>query len=727
MHTSYLRRASTHRSAPVWVVGALFVILGLLLLPSAGWAAPPSAVHPSPVLPPLQPESIARVPAQPDQATGPPVSTSNEAVASPAASYAGWGNMTPYLAQSPGPRTGAAMAYDANSSDGYLVLFGGEGPTGVLGDTWTYQSGVWHNVTPSTITPTNSPSARFGAAIAYDPSDGYLVLFGGSTGPYTGSSSPLLNDTWVFDGGAWTEVCSACAPAARLDASATEISATGGIVMFGGLGIQSGAYKSLNDSWTFTSGGWTALTPAASPPARFGSSGAWDPAAAAVTLFGGCSRSLVTPDPTCASVLNDSWQYAGGNWVRIATGSLSPPGRWAAGLASPPPPSSPILFGGESAVGRLDDTWQESSGEWSDLSAGLLQAPSPREGFSLAFDNSTGDGYFLIFGGTNGTYLNETWVYPSPFNPLRVTAPDANTTTLDAGQQLVLNVTIAGGAGKNTITWFGLPSGCLPANATKINCRPGTPSGAPTTSSISVRVRDKLGSIAWSTSTDVTVNPIPAVGIAGAPTNVGAPPLSITLTATALWGTPPFVYAWQFGDGASGTGNPVTHQYLSVGRYLVTVWANDSVGGSVSAHYPVSVVGPLTELVEIVPSNSVSPGTAVTLQVYVRGGTGPYMYAWTGLPSACGHPPGSNVTCTLETPGAYNVTVTVTDAFGNRTTASVAFTVTGPWYDSPWLWAGVALVIVVAIAVAAALVLRRRRGPRRRLQIASPPPPAGPS
>lgn len=640
--------------------------------------------------------------------------------------------MTPYLADSPPARTGAAMAYDANSSDQYIVMFGGEGAHGVLGDTWTYRAEVWTNATPNPINATNSPPARFGASMAYDAADGYVVLFGGATGPYSGSANPLLNDTWTFEHGNWTELCGACGPSPRVDASLASAGSASGVVLFGGLTVSGGAYQTVGDSWSFGAGTWTALAPASAPSSRYGAGFSLDPTSGDLVLFGGCARNQPTSLPTCASVLNDTWGYSGGSWTLLASGSSSTPaGRWAAGFDNGPTADGPLLFGGESSSGLLSDTWEEKSGSWIDYTDVVLQSPSPRSSFAYEWDNASADQYLVLFGGTNGTLLNETWVYPSPFNPLRVTTPAANPTELDAGDQLTLNVTIAGGAGKNAVTWFGLPSGCYSANSSKVACRPGTPSGAPSTYSITVRVRDKLGSIVWSGATSVTVNPIPTVAISGSPTNVGLAPFTLTLSATTLFGTPPFTLAWLLGDGSNATGPTVVHTYDKIGRYQLTVYANDSVGQSISAHYVVQVVGPLASILDVQPAAPFGLGTDLTLEVFVTGGEGPYSYVWAGLPSSCPSQDSQTISCTVNQAGTYAVTVTVSDFFGNHSVAYLNFTVAGPWYDSLDLWVGVGVAIAIVAGVVVWIVLRRPRkptptGPAPGAVIPGPSPPASP-
>jgi hypothetical protein len=98
----------------------------------------------------------------------------------------------------PVKRKAAAMAYDPNSQK--VLLFGGEGSSGVLGDTWLWNGldAQWEPVNGLST----APSARGGAQLAYDGEQ--LVLFGGYTG--SGSSKTPLGDTWLWNGTAWTEV-----------------------------------------------------------------------------------------------------------------------------------------------------------------------------------------------------------------------------------------------------------------------------------------------------------------------------------------------------------------------------------------------------------------------------------------------------------------------------------------------------------------------------------------
>lgn len=103
------------------------------------------------------------------------------------AAFAAGSNEPTWTQQSPGAsgaaRNSFAMATDAS---GNVVLFGGWGPSGYLGDTWIWSGTTWTQQSPST-----SPAARFGHAMA-TASSGNVILYGGM------NTSGFLGDTWIW-------------------------------------------------------------------------------------------------------------------------------------------------------------------------------------------------------------------------------------------------------------------------------------------------------------------------------------------------------------------------------------------------------------------------------------------------------------------------------------------------------------------------------------------------
>src|SRR5262245_29068293 len=107
-------------------------------------------------------------------------------------------------ALSPAPRQAYALAYDAHR--GRVVLFGGSDVGGPLAETWEWDGATsgWLELAPAVSLP-----ARREHAMAYDVARRRVVLFGGN------GRSGLLADTWEWDGASWTQRTPAIVPPAR--------------------------------------------------------------------------------------------------------------------------------------------------------------------------------------------------------------------------------------------------------------------------------------------------------------------------------------------------------------------------------------------------------------------------------------------------------------------------------------------------------------------------------
>lgn len=177
----------------------------------------------------------------------------------------------------PSPRALSSFAFDWNSQRG--LLFGGVGPTH-LSDTWEWSAtdGVWTQLGGT------GPSARFGAAFAYDPAHHMYVLFGGSPQGVTGGA---LNDTWTFDAntGIWSQRNPPLKPPARAGASMTYDASVSRLVLVGGTSVDS---MNANDAWEFDAGtgAWSPLS-ADQTPAETGSIAGFDPSMGKLLLTTG--------------------------------------------------------------------------------------------------------------------------------------------------------------------------------------------------------------------------------------------------------------------------------------------------------------------------------------------------------------------------------------------------------------------------------------------------------
>ncbi len=309
----------------------------------------------------------------------PPVQTTWEFVAGK------WTNHTPPLTTSPSARYSAAISYDGK--DGYVLLFGGDGPSGSLGDTWKFAAGSWTQLSPAT-----TPAVRYGAAMSYDAKDGYVLLFGGE-----GSTGNLLADTWKFVGGSWTELSPATSPSPRHSSGMTYDTKDGYVLLFGGYG----ASGELGDTWKFVGGAWTQLSPAKSPLPRFNSAMTYDTKNGYVVLFGGCG---VTTCPFA-----DTWKFVGGSWTQLSP-TKSPSARQSFAMTYDAKEGYVLLFGGLGSGDQvLGDTWKFVGGAWTQLSPAT--SPPLRWIASMTYD--TPEGYVLLFGGAGASVaLNDTWTFP---------------------------------------------------------------------------------------------------------------------------------------------------------------------------------------------------------------------------------------------------------------------------------------------------------------------------
>ena len=242
---------------------------------------------------------------------------------------------TSVCSASPSARHDASFAYDAATSQ--LLLFGGTNGGGYLNDTWSWTGTTW-----SALVPTNSPTIRDGASLAYDGASGQanLVLFGGYNGTY-------LQDTWTWSGTNWIALSPLLKPPSRDEAAFGYDTATSQMLLFGGYNG-----SDLADTYSWTGTNWSALSPTTSPPARFGAGTGYSPALGELALFGGQGAS--------ATYYGDTWVWTqSGNWAQLSS-STSPSARVLPAMTFDPATGQMVLFGGNGAS-YDSDTWQWSA------------------------------------------------------------------------------------------------------------------------------------------------------------------------------------------------------------------------------------------------------------------------------------------------------------------------------------------------------------------------------
>lgn len=136
-------------------------------------------------------------------------------------------------------------------------------------------------------------------------------------------------------------------------------------------------------------------------------------------------------------------------------------------------------------------------------------------------------------------------------------------------------------------------------------------------------------------------------------------------------------YAWDFGDGATGTGSQVEHDYGSAGTFQVTLTVTDGEGATHSVTQAVETVDPPNQL----PTAAISSNADdLSVAFSGAGSTDPdgTVVGWSWEFGDSATATGVTTSHTYAAPGEYTVTLTVTDNRGGTATASRVISVLGP-------------------------------------------------
>ena len=151
----------------------------------------------------------------------------------------------------------------------------------------------------------------------------------------------------------------------------------------------------------------------------------------------------------------------------------------------------------------------------------------------------------------------------------------------------------------------------------------------------------------------------------------------VTFTSTTTGGTTPYTVAWNFGDGATGTGASIVHTFTSAQSFTVTETATDSssLPQTATSTGTVTVVTtpPLSTSFTFLPASPVI-NTPVSFTAVTTGGTLSYAVSWDFGDGTTGT--GSTATHTFATAGTFSVTLTVVDSGSPRQTASSTRSIT---------------------------------------------------
>ena len=199
--------------------------------------------------------------------------------------------------------------------------------------------------------------------------------------------------------------------------------------------------------------------------------------------------------------------------------------------------------------------------------------------------------------------------------------------------------------------------------------------------------------------------------------NAGGPYSSVAVVAfdggksVDLQGNYPLTYAWDFGDGTTGTGQQPIHEYAEDGSYTVTLVVTDALGDVSAAATASVVIANAAPVVDAGFEQTAKPDQAVTIAArFTDSGRNdsPWSYsvdwgdgtaATTGSIGSASEQVGG--THAYAATGDYTVTVTVTDAQGAAGSDRLAVRVRPP--GTPFVLIGAGDIAMCGTQAAAQL------------------------
>lgn len=578
-----------------------------------------------------------------------PIAASQRPSVPPNATWQPIGSLGP--AGPPGGLTGAAIAWDPR--DGYLVLFGGNTSHGVSDATWTFQPGGWTNRTNAS----DAPPAVFGASLEFDYALDAVVLFGGC-GP---SACPSAT-TWLYDGGIWANVTnrSIDQPPARYDAALgfANDSADHASVLFGGC-LDAACSRRANDTWELnTTVGWVPETLPSSPPATSGAVAAYDPSLGGLVLFGGRAG----PGGSATSA---TWLFEGGLWTDLGSSVAGPTPPADADPAATFQASTGQLLVITGAAGGPGFSWTltcASACRWSNASGALgAGAGLPSNGAALASESGT----ILPFlvggsGAGEGAATPAAWA----LEPALTLEAAVTPSVAPARSPVEGSSNATGGTPPYSFRWTVGTEGTAAENVSLAFPSPGV-------YDITVIATDQYDVEAVVNLTERATGP--SVSATGSPGTVDEGIPVHFLAAAPTGGTAPYNFTWQWPGGTGSYGSAVDHSFATNGTQSVGIVVTDARGVTNSSELEILVVVPPAVTIGS-PRAATDVGGTVELSAVVVGGVAPVTYNWT-LDDGTANGSGPQISVRYPYSGQFPVEVRATDAVGATTTAETNVTV----------------------------------------------------
>ena len=574
-------------------------------------------------------------------------------------------------ARAPGP-TSVSLVWDV--SDGYVLalapnITGNYSSTmanlSSPSQTWTFLDGVWTQLHPAT-----APSSRGFAAMTYDASDGYVLLFGGVPtygfcAPYPVASQPgqpyynCYNDTWKYAGGTWTNITDRVHHSPPRYFDGTTGYQTGPQFVYDAQDGYALLYGENNSqTWSFSRDVWTNLTGSSGGAPGVSGSMAYDASDGYVLYFGGDSAGA--SDSAFAGT-SDTWEFSHGTWTNVSNpNAIQPSPRSFASMTFDAATGQVLLFGGVCETSGIFlnffETWTYSGGAfgtlgtWNELAS--RGGPSPRFGAQFVFDPS--DNETVLFGGASVATLTDsvsayrdTWLLHDGSWANGGPLLSSPRTSLDVQTDLMLSVVGLpfDGVATGEFVYSGLPPGCVGANSPTINCTLESAG----TYQVTVLFSSGLGEA--NATLNLTVHPDPAIAsvdLSRASTEPGVP---VTISTSVNGGTGPFSYAYGGLPGcAAADAATFACDPSSSGTFVIHVRATDAQGLESNLSQTLYVVPDLALAPIVLSPSATDVGFVSVAVVGVSGGIGPVEIAYRGLPAGCASSNTSSLACRPSTP-----------------------------------------------------------------------------
>lgn len=253
-----------------------------------------------------------------------------------------------------------------------VVLFGGRIDSSRLADTWIF------DVAQATWTQSKAvggPSAREGAAMAFNSVDGKFYLFGGNE---TGLPAGVKQDLWTYSvaDDSWSAVNQGTPPPARENAGMYFDSRHSNIVLWGGF-----PYEENANIWNFD-GLWYSGIPVSTPVARQNHGMAYMPTIDKVFIYGGDSAAGGKLDSSLYYVYRSTGEYTPGEsyidaffdspalkWLKLEMDDDRPTGTNVQAQVATSPNNTTYLFTGREGTADPNKKYDSIiNGEIFDLS-----------------------------------------------------------------------------------------------------------------------------------------------------------------------------------------------------------------------------------------------------------------------------------------------------------------------------------------------------------------------